>query len=47
MILGDFNSVLGSMNKIWASPITDTECQDFKDTLFNIQVQELNYVGWP
>lgn len=43
LLLGDFNSVLASSDRINGAPISQYEIQDFEDFLLNADVTELGF----
>lgn len=47
LVLGDFNNVLRSDDRLGGLSVTDAECDAFQSVLINSQLQELSYIGWP
>ncbi|KAL6565242.1 hypothetical protein OROGR_002193 [Orobanche gracilis] len=46
LILGDFNNVLNSEDRIGGTPVSESECIEFRDVLNETELQEVRYVGW-
>lgn len=42
---GDFNSVLHDDNRINGAPVHETEVGDFSEVLFDVRMNELQYIG--
>lgn len=47
VILGDFNNVMYADDRIGGLSVSESECAPFRDTIVDLQLQELAYVGWP
>lgn len=46
VVLGDFNSLLSTADRLGGLPVTAAECADFQAALDVTQLQELQYCGW-
>lgn len=46
LVLGDFNSILSSEDRLGGTLVTDAECSDFREAISDSHLQRLQYIGW-